>query len=186
MKAQYNKKTEMSWVYIPTSIVESLNIKKGNDIEFIKDEVTNKIEFRKTIKNKRKQITINNRYMANEELIEKLISRTMELHLQDSIDKRDLERFEAVKEEILSRMVDDGQYKVTEAQIMSPYHSKWDQFYAILDKRLDNVGCDAETLTQAEIVLKTFFPEIDIKESLKYFRLHGAYCDCEVLMNVSK
>ena len=26
---------------------------------------------------------------------------------------------------------------------------------------------------------------IDVSESLAYFRLHGGYCDCEILLNVA-
>lgn len=50
---------------------------------------------------------INNRYMTNEELVEKLIRRIMQLKLQNSVDQRDLDRFDAIKEEILSRMNDE-------------------------------------------------------------------------------
>jgi antitoxin component of MazEF toxin-antitoxin module len=47
MKIQYNTKTLMSWVYLPTSIVRLLNLKKGDDVEFNFDEKTTKIEFKK-------------------------------------------------------------------------------------------------------------------------------------------
>ena len=47
MKTQYNKQTLMSWVYIPTRIVRYLKLNKGDDVEFIEDEKTNKVEFRK-------------------------------------------------------------------------------------------------------------------------------------------
>lgn len=47
MRIQYNKQTLMSWCYLPTRIVRYLGLKKGDDIEFIADEKTNKVEFRK-------------------------------------------------------------------------------------------------------------------------------------------
>jgi hypothetical protein len=47
MLAQYNKKTLMHWVYLPTRIVRLLGIMKGDDMEFAHDEKTNKVEFRK-------------------------------------------------------------------------------------------------------------------------------------------
>ena len=47
MKVQHNKQTKMSWVYISTSIVRLLGLSKGDNIEFVKDEKTNRVEFRK-------------------------------------------------------------------------------------------------------------------------------------------
>lgn len=49
MKIQYNKQTLMHWVYLPTRIVRFLGLTKGNDVEFIEDEKTKKVEFRKAI-----------------------------------------------------------------------------------------------------------------------------------------
>lgn len=68
--------------------------------------------------------------------------------------------------------------------VMSPHNSIWRVFYNIMCVRLDSHPCDATTLKQSRFVLKEFFPEIDMEKSLKYFRSHGGYCDCEVLMNV--
>ena len=50
MKIQHNVQTKMTWIYISTSIVRLLGLKKGDEAEFILDEKTNKIEFRKMIK----------------------------------------------------------------------------------------------------------------------------------------
>lgn len=69
-----------------------------------------------------------------------------------------------------------------EIRVMSPQNEMWNVFCNILCIRLDSHPCDAETLKQSRFVLKNFFPEIDMKESLDYFRYHGGFCDCEVLM----
>jgi len=47
MRVQYNRQTLMHWIYISTSIVRLLGLKKGDDVEFNADEKTNKVEFRK-------------------------------------------------------------------------------------------------------------------------------------------
>ncbi len=68
--------------------------------------------------------------------------------------------------------------------IMSPHNPIWRVFYNILCVRLNSHPCDARTLEQSKFVLREFFPEIDLGKSLEYFRSHGGFCDCEVLMNV--
>jgi len=68
--------------------------------------------------------------------------------------------------------------------VISQYHPAWNVFCAILDLRLINYPCDAKTLRQSKYVLREFFPEINLGKTLEYFRTHGGFCDCEVLMNV--
>ncbi len=53
MRIQYNKQTLMHWVYLPTRIVRYLGLSKGNDVEFVEDEKTNKVEFRKVNKDEK-------------------------------------------------------------------------------------------------------------------------------------
>lgn len=36
MKVQYNKQTKMSWSYLPTNIVRLMDLKKGDEIEYLK------------------------------------------------------------------------------------------------------------------------------------------------------
>jgi hypothetical protein len=36
MKVQFNKQTRMTWTYIPTDVVRSMDLKKGDEIEFKK------------------------------------------------------------------------------------------------------------------------------------------------------
>lgn len=69
-------------------------------------------------------------------------------------------------------------------RVMSPHHPLWRVFYNILCVRLDSHPCDARTLTQSKFVLKEFFPKINMRKTIKYFKNHGGFCDCEVLMNV--
>jgi len=42
--------------------------------------------------------------MSNEELVEKLMNTTMDLYEKDYVRTRDIERFNNIREEILSRM----------------------------------------------------------------------------------
>lgn len=49
MRVQYNEKTKMSWIYISTSIVRFLGLNKKDEVEFVADDKTKKVEFRKKI-----------------------------------------------------------------------------------------------------------------------------------------
>lgn len=49
MKTQYNSKTNMAWVYISTSIYRFLGLQKGDEVEFVADDKTKKVEFRKKL-----------------------------------------------------------------------------------------------------------------------------------------
>jgi hypothetical protein len=120
---------------------------------------------------------ITNRNMSNKEIINKLIERTLTLSIE-GYNSRDLERFISLKYEILSRMEKPE-------EIMTPKHEMWDDFCKILSYTLDNIEkCDAETLKQSEYILRHYFTTVDTEKSLEYFRSHGGFCDCEVLMNV--
>lgn len=68
--------------------------------------------------------------------------------------------------------------------IMSPHNPDWIVFYNIMCIRLDSFPCDAKTLKQSKFVMREFFPNIDIEKSIKYFKNHSGFCDCEVLYNV--
>lgn len=50
MRVQYNKQTKMTWAYLPTAIVRLLGLKPKDDVEYIQDEKTKKVEFRKVVK----------------------------------------------------------------------------------------------------------------------------------------
>ena len=47
---------------------------------------------------------ITNKNMSNEELVEKLMNSTMDLYEKDYVGARDIERFNNIREEIISRM----------------------------------------------------------------------------------
>jgi uncharacterized protein DUF2695 len=64
--------------------------------------------------------------------------------------------------------------------IESPH---WREFCDRLDRAISKQGCDARTLRLAEKVLRDM-GGIDIEASLEYFREHGGYCDCEILVNI--
>jgi hypothetical protein len=124
--------------------------------------------------------------MTNDELVEKLINKVMDLYESKSVRQRDIERFNNIREEIIFRMdLKKEIEKEYEENIMTPDHLEWEEFCNILNDRINLYGCDAETLTQAEYILSKYFPNIDVEKSLEYFREHGGYCDCEILMNVA-
>lgn len=62
--------------------------------------------------------------------------------------------------------------------IMTPKHSRWTEFY----NRLSQIpNCDHTADTAIEVLNSM---GMDVAASLDYFRAHGGYCDCEILMNV--
>jgi hypothetical protein len=81
-------------------------------------------------------------------------------------------------------------------EIMTPYHKDWDGFCGLLDGeegcnfREDENGkivwtCDnSSEKPLSRKILKKYFPDVDVEETIKYFEGHGGYCDCEVLFNV--
>lgn len=88
----------------------------------------------------------------------------------------------------------------TEARdVMTPRHPDWEWFCAELDRDIRQHGCSGDgsqldpatgkTAPQEQpthwlsrrLLIKT---GCDVEASLAYFREHGGYCDCEVLLNV--
>lgn len=78
--------------------------------------------------------------------------------------------------------------------LMTPLHPSWlgfvDQLTAACDFRYVGPGpenirwnCDHD-LRRARKLLESY--GVDVLGSLQYFRLHGGFCDCEVLFNVDQ
>lgn len=80
-------------------------------------------------------------------------------------------------------------------EIMTPGHPQWEIFVEVLmgprgcnfhkGKKGPEWTCDSRIerpLTQA--ILKKWFPQVDIDETLVFFDSHGGYCDCEIIFNV--
>lgn len=79
-----------------------------------------------------------------------------------------------------------------EGVLMTPNHPKWDLFANTLgnegycnfegDEKI-TWECDGN-LNKSAKLLSLEYPEIDIYNTLCFFRDNGGYCDCEVLFNV--
>ena len=80
------------------------------------------------------------------------------------------------------------------AQPITPSHPKWEEFF---DRLSGPEGCDfTETSARCtggidrpfsrRILASLGFSEREIAASLGYFKRHGGYCDCEVVMNVGR
>lgn len=67
--------------------------------------------------------------------------------------------------------------------VMTNGHPQWSEFIG----RLSRVAgqCDSKTLSHSSAILQTM-GGFDVEKSLEFFRQHGGYCDCEVLMNVAQ
>jgi|HubBroStandDraft_3_1064219.scaffolds.fasta_scaffold1710055_1 hypothetical protein len=68
-----------------------------------------------------------------------------------------------------------------ELDIMTPEHPRWDEFCSELDHSIACDQCYDECAGAREILTKY---AVDIDASVEYFREHGGFCDCEILMNV--
>ena len=81
--------------------------------------------------------------------------------------------------------------------IMYPKHERWEEFVNRLE---GSEGCDfwedehgkiswtckgGNDHTFAKKILVAMGEDIDVEESLQYFRDHGGHCDCEILFNVN-
>jgi hypothetical protein len=85
--------------------------------------------------------------------------------------------------------------------VMMPTHPRWQEFL----KRLDGPeGCNFRTkgrretwrcagaesadsyLFSRQIMIAMGLTAGEVTASLKYFRKHGGYCDCEVVFNVGR
>lgn len=115
----------------------------------------------------------------------------------DMIEKRSV--IDMTKESALKRLNDELK-KATEKQaiqnVMTTNHPEWEHFCGLLSgKEGCNFKKDEKKRTTwrcaggndkslATAILKTHFPNIDIKKSMAYFEKHGGFCDCEILFNV--
>jgi hypothetical protein len=67
--------------------------------------------------------------------------------------------------------------------ILSPEHPRWDEFVSRLDLEGEKMGgCDLTHRHSKKVM--TEMGGIDVDATLEFFRGHGGYCDCEVLVNV--
>jgi hypothetical protein len=59
-------------------------------------------------------------------------------------------------------------------------HPRWEEFY----NKLDSHGMCDGTLTASRSILKSM--EMDVENTLEYFKENGGFCDCEVILNLEK
>ena len=73
------------------------------------------------------------------------------------------------------------------AEVLTPDSSRWGEFCERLDNKLGRFGCDADRGRHVHRRSKSIMRGmggVDIPATLEFFRGHGGYCDCEVLLNV--
>lgn len=76
-------------------------------------------------------------------------------------------------------------------EIMTPDHPRWEEFMeklagpdgCNLDPEKDTWECHHDFRFAKKIL--SSMPEIDVEESLLFFKRHGGYCDCEIGFNVT-
>ncbi len=65
-------------------------------------------------------------------------------------------------------------------EVLTPSHKYWN----VLCFRLGQTQCQHD-LRNTEKILKSL-PNIDVEESLNFYRDLGGFCDCEILLNVEE
>jgi hypothetical protein len=87
-------------------------------------------------------------------------------------------------------------------EVMTPKSPRWDEFCDALDKALGLLDCggdgtqldrktgkviplnpDWPTHALTKRVLK-LMGHVDVEASIDFYKQHGGYCDCEVMLNV--
>jgi len=68
---------------------------------------------------------------------------------------------------------------------MTVEHEQWDDF---IDSLLDAGGCDG---TDAFPITRRILAEMgltptEVEQSISYYRQHGGFCDCEIVLNVDQ
>ena len=79
-------------------------------------------------------------------------------------------------------------------EVMTPDHPRWDEFadalYELMHlkgKKNFSLRCYGDRGEKVHYFAKRVMARmgaVDIPASLEYFKQHGGYCDCEILMNV--
>ncbi len=83
-------------------------------------------------------------------------------------------------------------------EIVGPGHDRWEEFCERLagptgvNFRYDEAGelcwdCDSSEIIYAVRILQLMgFDQDSIHASLDYYRDHGGFCDCEILINIAR
>jgi Protein of unknown function (DUF2695) len=74
-------------------------------------------------------------------------------------------------------------------ELMTTENPRWNEFADALDQMGAKFGCDGDHRRYVHRHARTVMEDmgkIDIEGSLAYFRDHGGYCDCEILLNVDR
>jgi len=71
-------------------------------------------------------------------------------------------------------------------EIMTPSSRRWGEFINALDCAVQINGCHGgESLRLAKAIMGGM-GGVNVAQSIEYFRDHGGFCDCEILMNVDR
>ena len=75
-----------------------------------------------------------------------------------------------------------GKKENEKKQIIDHQHPYWHAVYARLVPTVNEKGC-SHRFGLVRPILESL-PNIDVEETLDFYRINGGYCDCEVLYNV--
>lgn len=111
---------------------------------------------------------------------------TWGVHRDENVEHT--KRLEAKKKEAESKNIaSDNLYSLPEKsdgdnQIVDYNHPYWNAIYARLVPVYNEKGCSHKFDSVRKILIS--LPNVDVEETLDFYRENGGYCDCEVLYNV--
>jgi len=111
---------------------------------------------------------------------------TWSVHRDENVEHT--KRIEAKKKEAETKNIaSDNLYSLPEKsdgdnQIVDYNHPYWHAVYARLVPVYNEEGCSHKFDLVRKIL--TSLPNVDIDETLDFYRENGGYCDCEVILNV--
>ena len=111
---------------------------------------------------------------------------TWSVHRDENVEHT--KRIEAKKKEAESKSIaSDNLYSLPEKsdeekQIVDYNHPYWNAVYARLVPVYNEKGCSHKFDLVRKILIS--LQNVDVEETLDFYRENGGYCDCEILYNV--
>lgn len=76
---------------------------------------------------------------------------------------------------------------VAHSEIMTPESPRWLEFIEKLHESIQLCGCGGDRVKPTHPIARRILKLMkctEVNASLEYFKAHGGYCDCEILLNV--
>ena len=91
--------------------------------------------------------------------------------MKNNIKKKELKKFSIL-----------GKKDANEKQIVDPKHPYWNAVYARLVPTYNEKECNHNHELVEKMLVS--LPNVDVEDTIKFYRENGGHCDCEVINNV--